>query len=317
MERVKQWAAEIVSGIRWRLENPEGYTEEPGENLFRWTAPRTTLQIHGAGLGDEMIIRQFGEAWVRYLRDEGDPELGEVVMACGGHLPSRRPQEGDVNLHWWWSFGPRDDEPGTFYEWYLDETTVDPDLVLAPSPRCRREVEQLGLEAVEVPLGTGAFEPLGLERSGLGFAGSRGHKKRDQVESLMGPFLEEPGFEWVSDLVTPDQLNLWYNTRRATFGLTRHGQRSWGMVNNRVFETLATGTPFVLEEHPHVEEILGFGYPWQASGPDEARALVERVREETEEVLEEFRGYSEAVREEHSYDRRVRTVVDAVASRFG
>jgi len=284
----------------------------PGENCFEFTGPETTIQFHGQGLGDLMIIRQFGRGFERYLSKHGDPGLGRIVISCGGYKSTYNPDRGDVNCLWWWSFGPHDDEPEQFLPSYLDEVTVEPDVVLCLSERCAREAEQLGYETILLPLGTQAFKPLHNSRSGLGYAGSRGHKQSEQERIVLGPYGDRPEFEWVSHFVTPTQLNMWYNTRLVTFGLTKHGQREWGMVNNRVFETLASGTPLVLESHPNVENILGFEYPYQTSTRKETVELVEEIQSNPEESLAEFQQFSERVRDQHSYTNRTQTLVNAL-----
>ncbi|MFC6988728.1 glycosyltransferase [Haloplanus sp. GCM10025708] len=281
----------------------------PGENVFDFRGPETVIQFHGQGLGDMMIIRQFGRAFADYLRDVGDPELGKVVVSCGGYKATFNPEPGDVNCYWWWSFGPKDDEPAEYLDFYLDEVSVEPDVILCLSERCKKEASQRGFDTVYLPLGTQAFEPLGVERSGLGYAGSRYHKDRSKSEPVLGPYGDRDDFEWVSHFVTPTQLNLWYNTKLVTFGLTKEGQRRWGMVNNRVFETLASGTPFILESHPTVEDVLGFEFPYQTSSREETLELTTDVLENPDQHLERFRSYAETVREEHSYDERVRTLV--------
>lgn len=281
----------------------------PGENVFTFRAPETTLQFHGQGTGDLMIIRQVGRAFTEYLREHGDPGLGRIVVACGGFRAAFRPDPGDVNLYWWWSFGQLDDEPERYLEQYLEEVSVKPDVILCLSERCQREARQLGYDTLFLPLGTQAFQPLGLSRSGFGYAGSKRHKQDEQARIVLGPYRERPDFEWVSDFVTPAQLNAWYNTRLVTFGMTRDGQRRWGMVNNRVFETLASGTPLVLEAHPNVENVLGFEYPYQTSSRQETVDTVEEIRSNPAETVAMFDDYADRVRENHSYTRRVETML--------
>lgn len=288
----------------------KGFTKESGENRFEYEAADTTVTLHGYGLGDLMIIRQFGRALQGYFADHGDPELGEIVIATGGHHAAYHPDDGDVNLYWWWSFGGHDDEPDGYLKQYVEEAAVEPDVILCPSDRCLNEAQQLGYETLYLPLGTQAFEPLGFRRSGLGYAGSKGHKRPEKQQRLFGPYYDSDDLEWVSHFVYPEQLNSWYNTKQVTFGLHKEGQRQWGMVNNRVFETLASGTPFVLETHPVVDDVLGFEYPYQSSSPEETRELVERIRANPDEVAAEFESYAHHVREEHSYDQRVRTLID-------
>jgi len=295
-----------------RLAASYQYERKRGDNHFTYDAGETTFVVQGKGLGDMMIIRQFGRALQRWIRGHPDPELGKVVITTGAYAPAFNPDEdADVHLYWWWSFGPYDDRPGQYLPNYLASTTVDPDVILCPSARTEREADQLGFETARVPLGTDAFEPVETDRSGLGFAGSVGHKRSEKEELVVGPFADSEAFEQVSHFRFPEELNLWYNTKLATFGLHKEGQRQWGMVNNRVFETLASGTPLVLESHPAVEDVLGFEYPYQTASREETIALVERIRDNRESVLAEFADFSERVRRDHGYDDRVERVVEA------
>lgn len=290
----------------------DGFRHRDGHNRFLLDHPHTPIQIHGLGLGDRMIIWQIAKAFERLAGDGSVPEIGKVVMAVGGMEPAYRPEQGDVNLYWWWSFGAHDDEPELYLKGYLDRVTVEPDLVLCLSEACQKEAEQLGCETLYLPLASQAYRPLGLERSGCGYAGTPGHKGTEKADTILREALDRHDFEWVSGLVTPSQLNLWYNNLAFTLGMTREGQRSWGMVNNRVFEVLASGTPFILEEHPTVEDVLGFQYPYQAKNRREVAAHIQRFTTKPKETLDEFREFSKRVREEHTYTKRLTQLFDAL-----
>jgi hypothetical protein len=287
-----------------------GYSTESGVNRFEFEAPRTTIKIHAEGLGDLMIVRQFGRAIHDYFAENEDPELGEVIIATGGFGPAYHPDEGDINLYWWWSFGKYDDRPGEYLEQYLKKADVAPNVILCLSERCLNEAEKLGYETLYFPLGTQAFKPLEYQREGLGYAGSKSHKASEKERKLFGPYQERDDMEWVSHFIYPEQLNMWYNKKLVTFGMHKEGQRQYGMVNNRVFETLASGTPFVLEKHPTVDDVLGFDFPYQSSSSEETEALVKEIQSNPEDALEEFREYSKTVRKKHSYDTRVSQLID-------
>jgi hypothetical protein len=286
------------------------YAPKHGENIFSFEAQNTKLQFHGTGLGDLMIIRQVGQAYQDYISENGDPHLGKVVVASGGNEPAFDPEKGDINCFWWWSFGLMADNPEDFFATYLEHVSVQPDLVLCLSKRCQKIAEEHGIESLYLPLGTYAFEPLNQSRSGTGYAGSKRHKKEEQIERLFGAYRDNPGFEWVDHFVTPTQLNLWYNTKITTFGLTLDSQREYGMVNNRVFETLASATPLILEPHPNVNEVLGFNYPYQPSNAEEAQAMVTDLRNNPEETRTEFKRISTRIRNNHSYSNRLETLFD-------
>lgn len=295
-----------------RLAASYKYERERGENHFTYNAANTSFVLQGRGLGDLMIIRQFGRAIQDWLCDNPDPELGKVVITTGAFAPAYNPDDGDLHLYWWWSFGPYDETPGEYLRQYASATSVHPDVVLCPSERTEKEARQMGFETMRVPLGTYAFEPVGGERSGLGYAGSVGHKRSDKEEMVLGPFADSSAFEQVSHFRFPEELNLWYNTKLVTFGLHKEGQRRWGMVNNRVFETLASGTPFIMESHPSVEDVLGFEYPYQTSSRAETVELVEEIIENSETVLDEFQEFSEKVRRDHGYRNRVERIIDGL-----
>ncbi|MFP8952157.1 glycosyltransferase [Natrialbaceae archaeon A-arb3/5] len=294
----------------WQWMKDRYHDYKAKEHIYRFQAPETTFQFHARGLGDVMILRQVGRAIESYFSSNQDPELGHVVLSCGAMEPAFRPERGDLNLYWWWSFGDLDDTPGQYLDHYLQKVTVEPDLVLCLSEKCQQEAQQAGYETVYFPLGTLAFEPLGFERTGLGYAGSKSHKDTAKEARVFGTFRESNDLEWVSQFSLPEQLNIWYNTKLITFGLHREGQRTWGMVNNRVFETLASGTPFILESHPSVTEVLGFDYPYQTDSRAETTELVREIQSNPAETLEEFREFSDQVREHHSYERRMNTLID-------
>lgn len=280
---------------------------------IRATAPETELRYHVRGLGDLMMARQVVAAFSEYLRRFGDPELGTITLVAGGRMPFKPFDAGDHTLYWWYSFGPMDDSPGRFLpDFFRPNIAVEPDLMLCGSGRIQREARQAGYETLYFPIGTYGYEPLGLARRGLGYAGSKHHKNDEKVRKLMGPYLNRNEFEWVDDLTTIAELNLWYNTKLITFGLTKEGQRQWGVVNSRVFETLATGTPLLLLEHPTLDDVLGFDYPYQVSRTDDAAKMVQSIDEDTEDALSKFAVYSDRVLEAHSYVHRLDDLFEAL-----
>lgn len=299
---------------RYRQEYKHQFFGTTTHTTIRATAPETELRYHVQGLGDAMMARQFVAAFSEYLRRFGDPEVGTVTLVAGGFMPFKPFSAGDVTLYWWYSFGPMDDSPGQFLsDFFRPNIAVEPNLMLCGSKRIQREARQAGYDTLYFPIGTYGYQPLGLTRSGLGYAGSKSHKNEEKVQTLIGPYLDQDGFEWVDDLTTIAEMNLWYNTKLATFGLTKEGQRRWGVVNSRVFETLAAGTPLVLPEHPTLDDVLGFDYPYQVTSREDSSALIESVREDKDATLAEFADYSEAIRQEHSYLRRLETLFEALS----
>jgi hypothetical protein len=276
-------------------------------------APETTLHYHAYGLGDVMMARQVAAAFGAYLREYGDPEVGTVSLSAGGFMPLSRIEAGDTTVFWWYSFGPMDDSPECFLDEVLEPCAdVEFDLLLCGSERIQKEARQAGYDTLYFPIGTYGYEPLGVERSGMGYAGSKNHKDDEKVAMLMGPYADREDFEWVDHFTTLHELNLWYNTRLITFGLTKEGQRRWGVVNSRVFESLASGTPLIVPEHPTIDDVLGFEYPYQVSSAEETAELIDDIRSEPEATLEAFRDYSERIHEDHGYVTRLRTLFEAL-----
>lgn len=286
------------------------FEHRPGENVYQFSSGDTKIQFHVQGLGDLMIIRQFGRAFDSYLSEHQDPELGKVVIATGAFAPAISPEVGDINCYWWWSFGTMENRPDQYLEQYIEATEVTPDVVLCPSRQTEKEASQLGLTTVRLPLAVGSFRPLGLDRSGLGFAGSKYMRNKEKMNMTVGPF--EETIDWVTDFVLPEQLNIWYNSKLATFGTHKEGQRQWGMVNNRVFEAIGSGTPFILESHPTVEEILGFEFPYQTESRRETRELVAQIRERPTDAIDTFEDFSTRIHNNHTYGHRVRSLIDAL-----
>jgi hypothetical protein len=302
-----------VNNLIQKYSRTDPFTHEEGSNWFRFTGPDTTLQFHGEGLGDEMIIYQFGKEFADYISKNGDPNLGEIVISCGATPGSLHPDDGDVNLYWWYSFGSYDDQerPEEWFEHYLSEVTTVPDTILCTSSRIQKEASQHGFDTLYLPLASGSeFRPLNLERKGLGYAGTKGHKREEKEQKFIIPLEKHGEFEWVDSFHRASQLNLWYNTRLATVGVTKEAQRQWGVVNIRVFETLASGTPFILESHPTVESVLGFEFPYQTSSRDETIDLLHRIESDYDEILTEFEKFSEMVRKNHTYSERLDSLIE-------
>lgn len=304
-----QFAQRILNSLL-----PSRGDQVAGEDYWQYNAADTSITIHGGGLGDLMIIRQFGRAIQSFFRSRGDPDMGDIVVSTGAMSPAYDPLQGDLNLFWWWSFGEYDDSPGRFLDDYLDRVSVRPDIILCPSNKTEKEAQQAGFDTIYFPLGTYAFEPLGFDRSGIGYAGTLGHKMSGKEEMMLGLYRGSSKFEAVSHFRFPEELNCWYNTKRVTLGMHKEGQKSWGMVNNRVFETLASGTPLVLKNHDNLSDVLGFEYPYQVTSRDELRDTVEQFRKRSDQSIQsEFEDYSQKVMEQHSYRKRVDRLIQEIS----
>jgi len=258
------------------------------------------------GLGDTMIARQFCESFTDYCRKEGDPDLGKIVFCAGAWVTDFSVEKGDINLYWWWSMNSCDD----WLERYVSGANIKPDIICCLSSATLDIAREKGLRAVMLPLGVGKeFIPLELNRSGIGYAGSKGHKNREQEAIITEPFRDEPGFEWCDSFRAPKQLNHFYNTKKIILGMTEEYQEKYGMVNNRVFEVLATATPLIIHKHPYLEDMLGFEYKYQTDTAERTKELSNDILTHYPKYREEFLEYSKIVRERHSYYKRIKALV--------
>lgn len=279
-----------------------------------WTAEHretfgtTTLAMFTTvGIGDVMVARQVCQEFVRHCRTYGDPRLGNIVVAAGAWPMEFELPRGDHNVYWWWSMNGRDN----WLERYLGRINVRPDVVACPSAWCLEQVRAAGLSALYLPLAAGPdFRPLGLDRAGIGYAGSRGHKDAEQVAALPGAFAGDAAFEWGSGFSTAAQINEFYNRKCIVLGMTERYQERAGMVNNRVFEVLASGTPFLIHRHRAIEELLGQSFPYQSENAGETRALAEDILADFPRHLERFEQYRRIVDAQHRYEHRVKGLFD-------
>jgi hypothetical protein len=264
------------------------------------------------GIGDAMIANQFCEAFLQYCQERGDPNLGHIVVTAGAWPPHFQPVRGDHNVYWWWSMSGRED----WLDYYVNTICVQPDVIACLSSWCSTYAQRLGFKTLDLPLAVGPhFMPLSARRSGVGYGGSKSHKDMNQIETIIGPFVNDPTFEWVDHLKTPQDLNAFYNRKQLILGMTETHQERTGMVNNRVFEVLATGTPFIVHGHRALTEILGFEYPYQSRDPKETRRLAEHILRCYSEALDQFELYRQRIKDSHTYQNRITTLIGFLKSR--
>lgn len=282
-----------------RMQN--AYEKTLGKDLtFKFG--KTTVQFYVMGLGDVMIAREFGHDFLKFCTEHGDPLWGNVVI-CGGNTAAyiQTPRR-DLNLLWWWSMGRRDD----WLEHYLEHADTPLDFVLCPSKATLAKAQSLGLKTIYLPLAAGMmFQPFEQVRSGIGYAGNRKHKDQVQERAIIDGASSRYDIDWVDNIKSSYELNAWYNTKKIALGMTESVQARWGMVNNRVFEALASGTPFILYKHCSIEEILGLDYPYQSASPEQTLYWVDTILENYPQSLSKFEDLSAYVRANHSYINRI------------
>ena len=280
--------------------------------VHRARSRKSTLSFFTTvGIGDVMIAKQVCEAFIRYCEQYGDPGLGHVVITAGAWPPNFRPERGDHNVYWWWSMNGRED----WLDFYIGNIATKPDTIACLSTWCSSYAQSRAYKTVSLPLGVGEhFLPLHNPRAGVGYGGSRNHKDSSQIDSIVAPFCEQADFEWVDSLTTPQELNCFYNRKQIVLGMTEVFQERAGMVNNRVFEVLASGTPFIIHRHRALQETLGFDYPYQSSCADETLRLAGEILMNFPKHRDVFREYSRIVLARHTYDHRVGTLVNHLIS---
>jgi hypothetical protein len=258
------------------------------------------------GLGDNAVAKQICEAFLVSCAETGDPRLGKVVITAGAWPQNFGIERGDHNVYWWWSMGGRTD----WLDVFLEDINVKPDLIACLSQPCVEYATRLGFKTLLLPLATGsAFRPLDLSRSGIGYAGSRGHKDSEQEDVIILPFVCNPDFEWVHDLPTLNDVSNFYNRKQIILGMTEVFQERTGMVNARFFEVLATGTPFIIHRNRGLKEVLGFNYPYQSSSASESKTLAEGILGDYKRHLEASKEYQRIVSTQHTFLVRLRTLM--------
>ena len=130
---------------------------------------------------------------------------------------------------------------------------------------------------------------------------------------ILGPAIER-GLEWVSKdaasgFKSLPELNEWYNTKQIIFGMDWPENRELGVVTNRVYESIASGTPFIQYRLQTLSETLGFHYPYQSSTYEETDQLIEEILSDYDTVLEQFGIWSWIIRSRHSYRNRLEEIL--------
>lgn len=285
-----------------RLRELHYYTHLIGE--------KTQLYLFGCGLGDQTVFEQVAYSFFEYIEEFGDPELGRVVISAGVCRTAFMPYRGDFNCHWAWGGSERDNH---WLSRVISSISVKPDVFLCASKEVLTEVEEAGHRGLYLPVGVGdVFKPLNLKREGIGYAGLDS-KTAEQKRIVLEPAMKHKGFEWISNkqwgkFLPLSDLNKWYNGKQILLGMATLQNLNLNLMSNRVFESLASGTPFITYRHKAVEETLGFPYPYQTSTQAETAELIDKILNNFEETLKEFKGYSKQIHEKHHYTKRLATL---------
>jgi len=273
----------------------------------RFITEETELWCFGAGLGDQTVIQQVGLAFLEVAKEFA---LGKIMLSFGSTLSALHPYKGDFNV--WWSWGDRPD----YVDFYLQNAVVKPSLCLALSRKAEKEMAEKNLHTLHLPLGVGAvFHPLNLERKGFGYAGLD-IKSEQQKTMMLKPFLNNPEFEWhgkgltnkIAGWFTLEQLNEWYNRKLIVFGMINERSVEQEFLPNRVYETLASGTPLVFPRIPAFKTFT-FDYPYLSSSVEETVEIVKMIQACPEKHLKRLNEIAVVVQKNHNYEDKVRLLL--------
>lgn len=284
----------------------------------RYMAEDTDLYLFVSGLGDQAVCEQLGSSFLKHIDTYGDPELGRIIISVGSGASAFIPYRGDFNLHWVIGFS-------TTVNWlpiYMSKVLVPPQLFLTPSKIIGEQVNDANLESLYFPMGCGdVFHPLNNTRVGLGFTGLD-TKPPIQRDSILGPVLDRDDFEWrgrdlsqknwnplASEWVHLDELNVWYNSKEAVFGMFFEESLELGLVTGRIFETIGSGTPIICYENPAIKDVLG-PYRYQSSSREDTLRHVDEILKNPQFVRAYMNELVKHIHNIHSYDRRIATLLN-------
>jgi hypothetical protein len=227
------------------------------------------------------------------------------MLSLGFNPASLRPYKGDINIVW--SYGVVPDQLESKLKEFIG---IVPDVVLSPHKALREKAVELGKESYHIHAGVGRFfYPMDLERTTIGFAGLDNKTKR-QRNIVLGAAIERGDLDWRSrnkrePYMTIPKLNEFYNTLKLTFGMIPEERHHIDYMPSRIFETLATQTPIITYKIHNFTKNIGFDYPYQTTSYEETKELMEYILDNHEEVMKEMKGYSDYIREHHSYEKKL------------
>jgi hypothetical protein len=247
------------------------------------------------------------------------------LLVLEGVSRSRVPTEvwesSVVKVHWWLSHLNHD----------LEELpTVGYDAVATNSHtgyewlRSRMPSALVELAASEEHLGA---KPIDALRDAAVYVGSYPHKSNDQMKRFfLAPLVAERlqifGSGWSQSpyaahargVLPQDQLGAIYAGSLLCLGLTERRQMASGMINNRVFEALATGAHLIAEPFPAlVDHSLGRFIHFATDEVEATRAVrkICDIRSCHDTRVAELKPIVEA---EHTYRSRALTLIRLYSS---
>jgi hypothetical protein len=274
----------------------------------RYIGDETELWLYGSGLGEYTMFLQMGDCFLQ-LMEENDPGLGRIMMTLGHGQSAFMSFRGDYNVAWVWGVTP-DRLAG-----YFGRLNVRPDLMLCSWDLTRQKAGYYGVPSMPMFSGVNprVFKPLGLDRSGLGYAGID-NKGEAQKSIVIEPARQRGNFEWISGEKDPlldiDGYNTWLNSKQIVMGMIHEDRHKTAYIPTRVIETLASGTPLITYEIRDMEEIMGMVYPFQTTSAEETTEIIDMILSDYEHYQMKFEMYSLAVREKHSYTVKLRNLFE-------
>lgn len=167
--------------------------------------------------------------------------------------------------------------------------------------------------------------PPGRGRSGVVFVGNTRDVERPGVHWALayGLPLRIWGRGWAqvgvpadvveADYIDNEQLGALYHRSRVTLNDHYEDMKTAGFVNNRVFDALACGLPVISDWHAELEALFPDGVLLYRD-EDEFAACAETVLLEYPTLARRAADAGNAVRAEHSFERRARQLIDVATA---
>jgi O-antigen biosynthesis protein len=251
-------------------------------------------RIWGGGVISHYLIQAFEElghqAWRASATENGDvSELPPVDVLISEGVPNHliRPlvrQKARRIVYWWLS------------QVFYDETQIAEagfDGIATNSRAAAQRLHQRGVRVRVVDLAASpqlaSACPRDEYRTRVTYVGNYPHKRQEQLDALLLPAvpfgLDIWGRGWdrstfrdryrgVLPLLDIGPL---YRSADAVLAITEDRQRNIGMVNNRIFEAIASGAVVISEHHPFLAEHELGRFVHFSTGPDMVQDVLERL----------------------------------------
>jgi glycosyltransferase involved in cell wall biosynthesis len=299
--------------MRWLIKNPAPLDSR----LMKWG------DYHFGRYVAKWLDRMGQVVDTDYYGQWGSRKKAEVTLILRGRRPCPKRREGFRVI--WIISHPE--------EVSLEEY-ASCDLVFSASRKHAEWLRSRLSIPVEVLLqcvDTEDFRPADRERdqprSGFVFVGNTREQRREcaiwAIEK--GLPLKVWGRGWrrwidesylLGEYIDNQKLPALYSQARATLNDHWPDMRRWGFVNNRVFEALACGLPVISDHHEALDGLFGNAV-LSYRNRSEFDSCVERLLLEYPHVQKRVRDSIGMIQSEHSFEARVRVMLETVQRCLG